>query len=127
MRWVPGVSIGEEGGKFWPWHRDRDSYFTIGYRRMGGTVVVTCTDCGAVLAAWTGVKGRKDAAVKRHDNLHKQLYDLHEQVAELYGILGIEAGEQDNGDNPPGPEGGYIEPGYDVREIGSAPDSGDDG
>lgn len=121
------MSIGEEGGKFWPWHRDRDSYFTIGHHRIGAVVVTSCKDCGVVLAAAVGAKGRKQAAVKQHDYLHEQISDLQERVEHLYELLGIdEAGEQDNGDNTEGPESGYIEPGYDVREIGSAPDSGDD-
>lgn len=128
MRFVPGVSIGDEGGTFWPWHRDRDEYFRIGHHRIGAAVVTTCRDCGTVLATRTGTKSRKSAGVKQHDDLHRQLSELHELVAGLYERLGFETGEQDSGDTTQNPEGGYIEPGYDVREAGTGPadpDSGD--
>lgn len=127
MRWVSGVSIGEEGGKFWPWHRDRDQWFTIGHHRIGAAVVPTCKDCGVILAAPTNARGRKTAAIKQHDALHEQLAGLHEQVAYLYQALQITIGEPSSGDTDQSPEGGYFEPGYDVRDAGPGPDSGDDG
>jgi hypothetical protein len=137
MRWVPGVSIGEEGGTFWPWHRNREDYFTIGHYRIGATVVLTCSDCGAILAAPVRTKKRKDAGIKAHDSLHQQIYDLQEQVVVLgeqitylYGHLEIEMGDDDDDDaddDTESTESGYIEPGYEVRELGSGEDSGDDG
>jgi hypothetical protein len=126
MRWVPGVSIGEEGGTFWPWHRNREDYFTIGHHRIGGAVVVKCDDCGAVLAAAIRAKKRKDAAIRAHDGLHQQIYELQEQVDHLYEALQIDR-DDDEGDDTESPESGYLERGYEVREIGSGQDSGDDG
>lgn len=125
MRWVPGVSIGEEGGLFWPWHRDKEGYFRIGHHRIGANVVTTCRDCGVVLAAGPAAKGRKSAAVTQHDNLHRQIENLQDQMAYLYERLGIEAGDQD-GDDSQSTESGYIEPGYDVRDLGSEPDRADE-
>lgn len=127
MRWVPGVSIGEEGGKFWPWHRERDEWFTIGHHRIGAAVVIVCRDCGTVLAAPVGAKGRKAAAVSQHDALHQQLSEMQEQIAHLHEFLGIEIGDQDDGTDTQSTESGYIEPGYDVRETGTAPANDDDG
>jgi hypothetical protein len=123
MRWVPGVSIGEEGGTFWPWHRNREDYFTIGHYRIGATVVLTCRDCGTILAAPVRTKKRKDAGITAHNNLHWQIADLREQIDNLYEILQIDTGENDDADDAAGTESGYIEPGYEVRELGSGEDS----
>jgi hypothetical protein len=121
------VSIGEESGTFWPWHRDREDYFTIGHYRIGAAVVLKCKDCGMVLAAPVRTKNRKDAAIKAHDSLHQELYDLREQLDRLYEILQIDTGDNDNADDPESPESGYLESGYEVRELGPGTDSCDDG
>jgi hypothetical protein len=126
MRWVPGVSIGDEGGKFWPWHRNREDYFTIGHYRIGAAVVLCCKDCGVILASPVRTKKRKDAGIKAHDGLHQQVYELQEQVDHLYEALQIERDDDDD-DAAESPQGGYLESGYDVREIGSGTDSDDDG
>jgi hypothetical protein len=126
VRWVPGVSIGEEGGTFWPWHRARDHYFELGHHRIGASVVTTCRDCGAVLAVWPGAKGRKSGAIAGHDNLHRQITELQEHVEQINEMLGIGTGDDDDGDTDQSPESGYIEPGYDVRELGPGKDTGDD-
>jgi hypothetical protein len=125
VRWVPGVSIGDEGGTFWPWHRNREDYFTIGHYRIGAAVVLCCKDCGVILASPVRTKRRKDAGIKAHDNLHQQVYELQEQVDYLYEALQIERDDDDD-DDTTGTESGYLESGYEVRELGSAADSDDD-
>jgi hypothetical protein len=119
------VSIGDEGGTFWPWHRNREDYFTIGHYRIGAAVVLCCKDCGVILASPVRTKRRKDAGIKAHDNLHQQVYELQEQVDYLYEALQIERDDDDD-DDTTGTESGYLESGYEVRELGSAADSDDD-
>jgi hypothetical protein len=128
------VSIGEESGTFWPWHRNREDYFTTTHYRIGASPVLACKDCGGVLASPIRTKQRRDAGIKHHNDLHRQICDLQDQVADLqeqmaylYEHLGIEQGEDDADNDTAGTESGYLESGYEVRELGSGTDSSDDG
>jgi hypothetical protein len=134
MPWVPGVSIGEEGAVFWPWHRNREDYFTTTHYRIGASPVLACKDCGGVLASPIRTKQRRDAGIKHHNDLHRQICDLQEQVADLqeqmaylYEHLGLDTGDDDDATDTQSPQSGYLESSYDVRQIGSGTDSDDDG